>query len=79
MKTTLLIEDAVFRRVKERAAAMDTTMSDLVTQSLRFYLDSLGSRAQGAQPFSMPVFKGRRKAASSVSPARLAELRDDGP
>ena len=60
MKTTLLIEDAVFRRVKERAAAMDTTMSDLVTQSLRLYLDYLGSRAPGTQPFSMPVFKGRR-------------------
>ena len=79
MKTTLMIEDAVFRRVKERAAATDTTISDLVTQSLRFYLDSLGSRAQGAQAFSMPVFQGQGKAAFSISPALLAELRDDGP
>ena len=78
IKTTLVIEDSVFRRVKEQAAASDTTISALVTQSLRFYLESLGSRSQGAPPFSMPVFKAKDKDPSDLSPARLAELRDDG-
>ena len=40
MKTTLNIDDAVMRRLKEEAARRETTMSALVEAGLRLILDA---------------------------------------
>ena len=39
MKTTLVIDDTIVRRVKERAAAESTTISEIVEAALRLLLD----------------------------------------
>lgn len=39
MKTTLIIEDAVFRRLKQEAARQGRTISELVEAALRIFLD----------------------------------------
>jgi hypothetical protein len=78
MKTTLIIDDSVLRRAKKHAATCDTTVSELVTQSLLSYLHSCEATAAEARPFSMPVFGQPSVDHPGVSPARLAELRDDG-
>ncbi len=78
MKTTLMIEDSILRLAKQQAAARDTTVSELVNQSIRSYLHSREAVAAEARPFSIPVFGQTRAQAPGVTPARLAELRDDG-
>jgi hypothetical protein len=78
MKTTLIIEDTILKKAKEQAAARDTTVSELVNQSLRAYLHATSATAGQARTFSMPVFGQGAPRAASVSPAQLAELRDDG-
>lgn len=40
MKTTLNIDDTVFRRLKEEAARQDRTMSELVESALRRLLET---------------------------------------
>jgi predicted DNA-binding ribbon-helix-helix protein len=78
MKTTLIIEDTILKKAKEQAAARDTTVSELVNQSLRSYLHATSAAAGSARAFSMPVFGQPAARAASVTPAQLAELRDDG-
>lgn len=78
MKTTLIIDDSILKKAKEQAAARDTTVSELVNQSLRSYLHASQAAAGEVRAFSMPVFGQTASHARGVSPARLAELRDDG-
>ncbi len=78
MKTTLMIEDSVLRLAKQHAAARDTTVSEIVNQSLRTYLHSRETAATDVQPFSIPVYGKFQTHAPGVSPAQLADLRDDG-
>lgn len=78
MKTTLIIEDTILKKAKEQAAARDTTVSELVNQSLRSYLHATAAPAGQPRAFSMPVFGQAATRAASVAPAQLAELRDDG-
>jgi hypothetical protein len=79
MKTTLLIEDSLLKKAKEQAAARDSTVSELVNQSLRAYLAASQVPAGEARSFSMPVFGPPSSvSAVTVSPAELAALRDDG-
>jgi len=78
MKTTLIIEDTILKKAKEQAAARDTTVSELVNQSLRSYLHAASAASVQSRPFSMPVFGQAASRAVGASPAELAELRDDG-
>lgn len=78
MKTTLIIEDTLLKKAKEQAAVRDTTVSELVNQSLRAYLQATTASADDVRPFSMPVFGRTGPASTGVSPAQMAELRDDG-
>lgn len=78
MKTTLIIDDSLLKKAKEQAAVRDTTVSELVNQSLRFYLHAASAAAVQSRAFSMPVFGQAAGRAAGVSPAELAELRDDG-
>jgi predicted transcriptional regulator len=55
MKTTLVIDDRIMKRLKQRAAAQETTISALVESALRLYL------RQAAQPTELaelPSFDG---------------------
>jgi hypothetical protein len=79
MKTTLIIDDTLFKKAREQAAARDTTVSDLVNQSLRAYLYPASTATRPSRKFSMPVFGQRAPARpASLTPAQLAEMRDDG-
>ncbi|MBI2895310.1 MAG: type II toxin-antitoxin system VapB family antitoxin [Deltaproteobacteria bacterium] len=59
MRTTLLIDDAVFRRAKEAAARSGTTLGGLVEQALREFLRE--RRVSAAEPFRMQTYGGRRR------------------
>lgn len=78
MKTTLIIEDTILKKAKEQAAVRDTTVSELVNQSLRSYLHATSASAGPTRAFSMPVFGQAAVRGTTVTPAQLAELRDDG-
>lgn len=76
MRTTLEIEDEVFRRAKMKAAEAGRTLGELVTTALRDAL-AQNDRSVETTPFVMPVF-GSPSHRLDHSPASLAELRDDG-
>ena len=78
MKTTLMIEDTILKKAKEQAAVRDTTVSELVNQSLRSYLHASPTSAGEVRAFSMPVFGQAARVTPGVSPGQMAELRDDG-
>jgi hypothetical protein len=54
MKTTLVIDDGVMRRLKEEAARRRTTISDLVEAALRALLDRRPDRGEAVPP--LPAF-----------------------
>jgi len=54
MKTTLVIDDGVMRRLKEEAARRRTTISDLVEAALRALLDRRPERGDSVPP--LPAF-----------------------
>ncbi len=53
MRSTLIIEDELFRKAKRRAAERGTTLSDVVNQALR---ESLARPEVEAPPFTMTTF-----------------------
>lgn len=75
MRTTLEIDDAVFREAKHRAAERGHTLGQLVSEALREILRV--GEAQDAAPFVMPVYGAPGRIVSRDS-ATLAALRDDG-
>lgn len=77
MRTTLIIEDPLFREAKQKAAATGTTMSELMNSALRRFLFAPAGNSRGkTERFSMPVFGDLEK--MHQSPAQLADLRDEG-
>ncbi len=54
MKTTLVIDDKVMRRLREEAAKQDTTISELVETALRLMLEPKKGVRTESQP--LPVF-----------------------
>jgi hypothetical protein len=75
MRTTLIIDDYVFKEAKRRAVDSGITLSELTTMALREVLrerDAAGRR--GA--FAMPTHgSGTRR---TIPPDEIATLRDDG-
>ena len=59
MRTTLVLDDELFRQTKRRAAERNLTVSDIVNEALR---ESLRCPARAAPPFSMTTYgrSGRR-------------------
>lgn len=53
MRSTVIIEDELFKKAKRRAAERGTTFSDLVNQALR---ESLAKPEAKAPPFRMTTF-----------------------
>ncbi len=58
MKTTLVIDDGVMRRLKAEAARQRRTMSELVDAALRAFLDHRRGPAPELPP--LPTFHGGR-------------------
>jgi len=74
MRTTLILDDALLRQAKRRAAERDLTVSDLVNEALR---ESLARTMPEAPPFSMVTY-GRGSATVRHEPADLhAEMESE--
>jgi hypothetical protein len=78
MRTTLQLDDQVFRAFKRRAAERGTTLAFEVEQALRA---DLAARAQAAasEPYRVRTFRGNARVpgVDINSNAALAELLDD--
>lgn len=74
MRTTLEIDDAVFRQAKRRAVERGRSLGQIVSEALR---DSLREKEKDTEPFCMPVY-GDPGENVSRAPAALAALRDEG-
>ena len=62
MKTTLIIDDSVMRRLREEAARRGTTMSSLVEAGLRRVLSEPGSTdAPSAELPPLPTWNGGKE------------------
>ena len=77
MRTTLIIDDALLREAKHRAAERDLTVSDVVNEALR---DVFGQEPPAAPPFQMLTYgsPGRRVIHTPADFAADAELDDRG-
>lgn len=77
MRTTLILDDQLFRRAKREAGNSGTTLSDLVNTALRKYLLSpLRDEGRATPRFSMPVYGESTRI--HQTPRDLANLRDEG-
>lgn len=65
MRSTVIIDDELFRKAKQRAAALNTTLSAIVNQALR---EALSRPVAKAAPFQMITF-GNPKARLHREPA----------
>ena len=77
MRTTLVLEDQLFRNAKQVASQQGTTLSEVVNRALRGYLLSKPAAQTEKAVFSMPVF-GTQTTELHQTPQQLAELRDEG-
>lgn len=75
MRTTLEIQDEVFRQAKSRAAEAGCSLGEFVTFALREAL--IRRETSSANKFSMPVF-GDPAQRIERSLEQLSELRDEG-
>jgi plasmid stability protein len=79
MKTTVVIDDAVFQQARVHAARQGMSLSAVLSESLRAYLRSGSDRAGPASALQIPVYGGGSERPSpGATPAELAALRDDG-
>lgn len=73
MRTTLVLEDALLRQAKRRAAERNLTVSDVVNEALR---DTFGRPVPAAPPFSMTTY-GRAGRPVRHEPADFATGLED--
>ncbi len=73
MRTTLVLDDALLRQARQRAAERDVTVSDVVNDALR---QALSRPATVAPPFSMVTY-GSGGPIVHHEPAELKALLDD--
>ena len=72
MRTTLVIEDELFRRTKHRAAERNTSLSDVVNDALRTYL---AREVSDATPFRLVIY-GRPSKIARHKPSDFAQELD---
>ena len=60
MKTTLVIDDGVMRRIKQEAARRGATISHLVESALRRYVHEVDRAPASSEPSALPTFAGGR-------------------
>jgi plasmid stability protein len=79
MRTTIVLDDEVFRAYKQRAAERGTSLRHEIEEALRAELTAR-AEATMAQPYEVPVFRGRAPVpgVDLNSNAALAELLDRG-
>ena len=73
MRSTVIIEDELFKTAKRRAAERGTTLSNLVNQALR---ESLAKPEAAAPPFRMTTF-GNPKAKVHREPRDYQAVSED--
>lgn len=73
MRTTLVLEDRLFREAKQRAAAQGTTLSAVVNEALR---DLLSRPAPRPRKFRM-ITAGRGKRKVNHEPSDTAQILED--
>jgi hypothetical protein len=73
MRTTLVLEDRLFREAKQRAAAQGTTLSALVNEALR---DLLTRPPPRARKFRM-ITSGGGKRKVHHEPSDMAQIFED--
>ena len=73
VRTTLILDDAVLRTAKERAARAGISLSELVNQALR---ESLNARDREAPRFEMVTY-GRQGKKARHEPEDFARALDD--
>lgn len=76
MRTTLVLDDQLFRSAKRQAGKEGTTLSDLVNCALRKHLLARPLRQADAGAFSMPTFG--EPTGVHLTPGQIADWRDDG-
>lgn len=79
MRTTIKLNDDVFRAFKQRAAEHGTSLTHEIEEALRSDL-AAGDVAVEAEPYRVPVFRGTAPVpgVDLNSNAALAELLDAG-
>jgi len=77
MRTTLVLEDQLFKIAKREAGKEGTTLSEVVNRALRRHLVTKPAGDSSQAAFSMPVF-GEPSAPLHQTPEQLAALRDEG-
>lgn len=74
MKTTLVIDDGVMRRLRQRAAREGRTISELVEAALRLLLDS---KRPPAQLPPLPLFQAGQARVDIANRDALHDLMDE--
>jgi hypothetical protein len=77
MRTTLILEDQLFKIAKRTAGEEGTTLSEVVNRALRRHLLAKPANEPSRSVFSIPVF-GEPSAPVHQTPEQLAALRDEG-
>jgi plasmid stability protein len=77
MRTTIMLDDEVFRAFKQRAAEHGTSLTHEIEEALRAELAAT-AEAVNAEPYEVPVFRGTAPVpgVDLNSNAALAEILD---
>jgi plasmid stability protein len=77
MRTTIVLDDEVFRAFKQRAAERGTSLTREIEEALRSELAASAETVQ-AEPYEVPVFRGTAPVpgVDLNSNAALAEILD---
>ena len=76
MRTTLVLNDDLARKAKQKALEGGTTLSELTNRALREYLlNSSASEREPKRRVSLPSYRGPGPVVD-LTPAQIAELRD---
>ena len=73
MRTTVVLDDELFRRAKQRAAKRNVPLSAIINDALRA---ALAPRRQEASQFSMPTY-GNARRRLRLTPAEVSEALED--
>lgn len=79
MRTTIVLDDEVFRAYKQRAAERGTSLTHEIEEALRAEL-AMTAETIEAHPYEVPTFRGRAPVPGIDlnSNAAIAELLDRG-